>query len=234
MCPSFPNGLEANRLTTEPLASQTEIVWTWFWANFEPFPNGEGWPGYGTGGGYGLAMGYAPERRAADVILTEEFSGIAAPAVLSESAKLLTETAALWVMQAPPPPITETPDVATVRAALTKLKQAAKAPSAIGHNQGPPLTEYVLVTEIKESVKRIEAALLVSEVEGKRSLMVAAAVKASQEVLSGALRAVGATIVTGTAGLVVAGTYGYLPTLHRALVDLLTVLGQWWLAYSQH
>lgn len=220
--PGHPEGLEASHVPYEAVDVQTELVWTWFCANFEPFPSGAGWPGYGHGG-YGTSMGYAPERRPPDAILTEEFYGVAAPAVIVETARMFKEKAPFWVLKPPPLPITEASDEAAVRAALAKLMEAAEAPPEFGHNQGPPLTDHVPVAQIAEGVRQVEVALSASSVEGRWSRTVSLTVKVGQEMLSGALRWAGQEMAK--AGI--AGGDHYLPTLHRALVDALTAIVRW-------
>lgn len=228
ICPEHPEGLEASHVIWQSVEAQTELVWTWFQANFLPFDPADPWFSFAE---TGEAVGgpFAPDYRSPDAILSEEFGETAAPAVVAGTTKAFADRAPLWVLKPPPLPITETPDEAAVQATLERLRKAGgQAPSA-GHNGGPPLADAAPLAQIEGGMQQVEYALNTSRAEGQRSRAVAAAIKAAQEMWSGALRAIGAMLAGGAMGGLALAAQATLPALHRALIDALTTLARWWL-----
>lgn len=233
VCPSHPEGLEATHVIWSSLELQTEVVWTWFNANFEPFDENGPWfrlddPDWGFDKGQ-----LAPEYRTASDILVEEFQGVAAGPVVGEVARLLAARSRFWALvERLSEPKLDLPQ-AVVRAALARLVAATASnrtdpPGGIGHNQGPPFDEVPVTDHIVLGVAQIEAGLAEVSIEGEKDVQTGKSLLATitghvgKELSSGYLRALGAAGATAT----IAGVIYYTLPLFRALVDVLTALAQ--------
>ncbi len=218
VCPSHPEGLEATHVIRSSLELQTEVVWTWFNANFEPFNENGPWfrlddPDWGFGKGQ-----LAPEHRTASDILAEEFQGVVANPVVGEVARLLAARSRFWTLvERPPEPEPASPQ-AVVRAALARLMTAAASdttdsPGGMGHNQGPPFGELPVTDYIARGVAQIEAGLSKVSTEGGKdvqtgkSLLATITGHAGKELWSGYLRGLGAAGAAAT----IAGAVYYKP-----------------------